>query len=98
MISPVRSEQMLADLADPALNHKFVGAIRARAPRARLYRKSGTWRTWHSDSMLVRGPDWRNYILVAMVESESGGKIISDMVAMVETALGRRPTQVASSS
>ncbi len=96
MINPQRSEQMLSDLVDPALNHKFVGAIRARAPKARLYRKSGTWRSWHSDSILVRGPDWRNYILVAMVESERGGKIIGDMVSVVESALASKPIKVAS--
>lgn len=97
IISPLRSEQMLADLVDPALSHKFVGALRKRAPKARLYRKSGTWRSWHSDSILVRGPDWRNYILVALVESERGGKIIGDMVTVVESALAGKPVKVASS-
>ncbi len=98
MISPLRSEQMLADLVDPALNHKFVGALRTRAPRARLYRKSGTWRTWHSDSILVRGPEWRNYILVAMVESERGDAIIGSLVPAVESTLSKGKLKVADSS
>lgn len=87
MIRPERSEQMLADLVNPALTHKFVGALKAAAPRARLYRKSGTWRTWHSDSILVRGPDWRNYILVAMVGNERGGKIVGELVQAIESVL-----------
>ncbi len=87
LISPERSEQMLADLVDPALNHKFVSAIKQVEPRARLYRKSGTWRNYHSDSILVRGPVWRNYVLVAMTESENGSKVISDLVHAVESVL-----------
>lgn len=87
LISPDRSEQMLQDLVDPALNHKFVSAIKQLEPRARLYRKSGTWRHYHSDSILVRGPVWRNYILVAITESENGGQLINDLVGAVESLL-----------
>ncbi len=87
LISPERSEQMLADLVDPALNHKFVSAIKELQPSARLYRKSGTWRHYHSDSILVRGPVWRNYVLVAMTESDNGSKIISDLVQAVEEVI-----------
>ena len=84
LVSPVRSAQMLKDLSEPALEHKFVASLRVLAPSARLYRKSGTWRNWHSDSILVRGQQWRNYILVALVQSPSGGKIVESMVPLVE--------------
>lgn len=87
LISPQRSEQMLADLVDPALNHKFVGVLKDRQPKARLYRKSGTWRNFHSDSVLVRGPEWRNYILVAITESDNGSKVVSGLVGAVEEIL-----------
>ncbi len=93
LISPERSEQMLADLVDPGLNHKFVSAIREREPRARMYRKSGTWRNYHSDSVLVRGPVWRNYILVAMTESEDGDAIMSDLVPVIEALITEAPEQ-----
>ncbi len=78
---------MLADLADPGLHHKFVRAVEQRAPRARLFRKSGTWKVWHSDSILVWGRTWRRYILVAMVESEEGDRILQEVVPVVEEAL-----------
>ncbi len=84
LVSPERSRQMLQDLSEPALNHKFVAALRLRAPAARLYRKSGTWRDWHSDSILVRGQQWRNYILVALVQSPNGEKIVNTIVPIVE--------------
>ncbi len=84
LVSPERSQQMLSDLSKPALNHKFVAALRSRSPKARLFRKSGTWRDWHADSVLVRGQRWRNYILVALVQSENGEDIVNAMVPLVE--------------
>ncbi len=87
VISAERSGQILAHLADPGLHHKFVGVVEQRAPRARLFRKSGTWKIWHSDSILVWGRAWRRYILVAMVESEQGNRIIEGLVPVVEEAL-----------
>jgi beta-lactamase class A len=87
LISQKRSEQMLSDLSNPALNHKFVKSLTKLAPNAELYRKSGTWKQWHSDSVLVRGVKWRNYILTAMVESGDGSKIIESVVPLVENVL-----------
>ena len=87
LINAERSEQILEDLVDPALHHKFVAAVEKRAPKATLYRKSGTWRNWHSDSVLVKGPNWRNYILVALVESADGEQILRDIVPAVEDLL-----------
>ncbi len=87
LINPHRSQQMLADLSAPGLQHKFVGAIDKLAPDAKLFRKSGTWRRWHADSIMVKGRNWRDYILVAMVEDERGGKIIQDLLPAVEKIL-----------
>ena len=87
VISPERSEKILADLADPGLHHKFVGVLELRAPGAQLFRKSGTWKQWHSDSVMVWGPQWRRYILVGMVEDESGEKILRELLPLVEGVL-----------
>jgi beta-lactamase class A len=87
LISPERSAQILGDLSEPGLHHKFVGAVEQRQPEARLFRKSGTWKDWHSDSIMVLGPDWRNYILVGLVESPDGEKIIRNLLPMVEEIL-----------
>jgi beta-lactamase class A len=87
LINEERSEQMLADLADPGIHHKFVAAIEKREPRAKIFRKSGTWRNWHADSVLVRGPNWRNYILVALVESPDGETILRELVPAAEDLL-----------
>jgi beta-lactamase class A len=84
LISPERSAAMLSDLADPRLHHKFVSQIDERAPDARMFRKSGTWKQWHSDAIMVQGQAWRNYILVALVESEKGESIVRMVLPAVE--------------
>jgi beta-lactamase class A len=84
LVSPERSRMMLADLADPRLHHKFVSQIEERAPDAKLYRKSGTWKQWHADAIMVQGSRWRDYILVALVESDSGESIIRRLLPAVE--------------
>jgi len=87
LINPERSAQMLEDLSAPGLHHKFVNAIDKLAPDAQLFRKSGTWKNWHADSIMVRGKRWRNYILVAMVESPDGETIIRQILPAVEKVL-----------
>lgn len=87
LINEERSAQMLEDLSDPGIHHKFVAVLERRAPLARIFRKSGSWKNWHADSVLVRGPDWRNYILVALVESSDGEKILRDLVPAMEGIL-----------
>lgn len=94
VINPERSRQILADLVDPGLHHKFVSVLERRAPDARLFRKSGTWRVWHSDSVMVWGSEWRHYILVGMVESADGERIMRDLVPVVEDVL-RPPVRLA---
>lgn len=84
LISPERSAQMLDDLVDPHLHHKFVSQIEERAPNAKMYRKSGTWRQYHADAIMVQGTRWRDYILVGLVENENGEAILRKMLPVVE--------------
>jgi beta-lactamase class A len=84
LINEKRSEQMLADLVDPHLHHKFVSQLDELAPKATLFRKSGTWKQWHSDAIMVQGKRWRNYILVGLIESEDGEQILRKVLPAVE--------------
>ncbi|MCM4170033.1 hypothetical protein DHD32_00960 [Arenibacter sp. TNZ] len=88
LVSKGRSKQMLDIMGDPELHHKFVNTLDNIAPDARLYRKSGSWRTFHSDSILVWGnnPN-RRYILVALIDDAGGEQIIRDLVRPVEKVL-----------
>ncbi|MDX1667232.1 MAG: hypothetical protein R3350_08380, partial [Saprospiraceae bacterium] len=74
-------------MEDPELHHKFVNTLDQLAPDANLYRKSGSWRTFHSDSILVWGPVWRKYILVGLVDDPEGENILRALVAPVERVL-----------
>ena len=87
LISPERSAQMLDMLKDPELNHKFVNTLNLVAPDASIYRKSGSWSTFHSDSAMVFDDGWRRYILVALINDPNGESICRQMVNYAEIAL-----------
>ncbi len=88
LVSWQRSRQMLSMLVNPEIEHKFVKTLHRIAPHARLYRKSGTWRNWHSDSVLVwEDNGWRRYIVVALVNSPRGEQILQDLIPVVESVL-----------
>ena len=89
LVNQQRSRQMLEILSDPALHHKFVGVLEERAPDATLFRKSGTWKDWHADSVLVWGPAWRRYIAVALVEAPEGETIMRELIAVIDNLLER---------
>jgi beta-lactamase class A len=83
LINEKRSAEMLDILKDPALTHKFVNTLKRIAPNTAIYRKSGTWKTYHADSVLVWGPE-RRYIIVALIENSNGGNIMKNLVEPVE--------------
>ncbi len=66
-------------LSKPAIRHKFVKGL-ASKPDRRIYRKSGTWRNWHSDAALVE-TDQVRYIAVALMEDSRGGKVLPALIA-----------------
>jgi beta-lactamase class A len=61
---------MLHILSFPDIHDKFVSVMERSIPLAHLYRKSGTWPVWYSDSVLVWDETGGKYILAAMVENE----------------------------
>lgn len=83
LVSFERSAQMLEIMDEPGLHHKFVNSLDALAPQAREFRKSGSWKTYHSDSVLVWGED-RRYILVALINDADGENILRKLVMSVE--------------
>jgi len=93
LVSRERSVQMLEMLRDPQLHHKFVNTYDRLAPGAVLYRKSGTWKTYHADSVLVWGPVWRRYIVVGLIDDRNGEQILRNLVPAVESVLESRPPE-----
>lgn len=86
LVTEKRSLQMLNIMENPALHHKFVNTLDVLAPKARVFRKSGSWSSFHSDSVLVWGPK-RHYILVALINDNAGEQIIRKLVAPIEKIL-----------
>ena len=92
LVTRERSKEMLDIMENPALHHKFVNTLDRIAPDARLFRKSGSWRNYHSDSILVWGEDGRRYILVALVDDPNGEQIIRNLVVPVEKVIKKLRT------
>lgn len=91
LINEERSKQMLEIMEEPELHHKFVNTLDIVAPNARLFRKSGSWKNYHSDSVLVWDESTnRKYILVALIEDSSGEQIIRNLVKPVEESLKKK--------
>ncbi|MBK5209358.1 MAG: serine hydrolase [Flavobacteriaceae bacterium] len=88
LVSRDRSKIMLDILENPGLHHKFVNTLDKIAPDATLYRKSGSWKDYHSDSVLVWDTDpARRYIIVALINDPSGELIIRNLIKPVEKAI-----------
>jgi len=72
LLSHPLNELMKETLSNPGIHHKFVKGLEAK-PGARIYRKSGTWRDYHADSVLVEYGRYR-YVLVGIAQHRDGGK------------------------
>ena len=86
LVSSQRSKEMLDIMKDPALHHKFVNVLDQIAPKATVYRKSGSWKNYHSDSAMVWGPE-RRYIIVALIEDGAGEQIMRKLVRPLDILL-----------
>ena len=53
LVSPEASKDMLDILCQPGIDHKFVASLSRLVNPSQIFRKSGSWRNYHSDSVLV---------------------------------------------
>ncbi len=79
LVSPKQTKMMLNALSTPAIAHKFVKGLE-RYPDLEIFRKSGTWRTYHADSALIR-TDGLAYIIVALANHENGAAWLEQLAA-----------------
>lgn len=86
LVSHEKSKEMLSIMEDPEIHHKFVNSLETVAPNAKLFRKSGSWKNFHSDSILVWGSD-NKYILVALTEDPDGELLLRQLVFKIENIL-----------
>jgi beta-lactamase class A len=86
LVSPEASAAMKTILSDPGITHKFVKGLKEQRPGSRIFRKSGTWRTYHSDSALVER-DGRTYIAVALCNDRSCGAWLKDLIVELDNLI-----------
>ncbi|MFC1689674.1 serine hydrolase [Pseudomonadota bacterium] len=77
LVSPAQSEMMLGTLVDPGVEHKFVKGLKDYRGM-KIYRKSGTWRTYHADSALV-AYGGHAYIMIALANNPNGAKWLENL-------------------
>jgi len=80
-------DEMKSILVDSSINHKFVKGMTEHRPEAKVYRKSGTWRNYHSDSALVERADGRKYIAVGLAQIDSGSQLLEQIIVNLDQAI-----------
>lgn len=71
--------EMREMLSKPGIEHKFVAGLKSR-PGVELFRKSGTWRTYHADAALVEYQNHR-YVIAGLAQNADGGKWLTRLAA-----------------
>ncbi|MGR9099817.1 MAG: serine hydrolase [Gammaproteobacteria bacterium] len=79
LASPSLTREMKEILSKPAIHHKFVKGLEQERPGAKIFRKSGSWRTWHADSAIIENGG-RKLIVVALAENPRGGEWLERLI------------------
>lgn len=82
LISPWASREMKRIMGNPEIRHKFVAGLLAAHPLSRIFRKSGTFRTYHADAAIVERAG-RKYIAVALLEAPERG-ILAELITILD--------------
>ena len=91
LVSPQLSQLMKAILAETEIEHKFVKGLKTVQPDSEIYRKSGTWGPYHSDSAIIEH-DGRRYIAVALAKSRHGEKWLQKLIVALDEVVCQTET------
>jgi beta-lactamase class A len=83
LVSPQLSLLMKSILAETEIEHKFVKGLKSVQPDSEIYRKSGTWGPYHSDSAIVEH-DGRRYIAVVLAKSRHGEQWLQKLIVALD--------------
>ncbi|MGD2099212.1 MAG: serine hydrolase [Desulfobacterales bacterium] len=83
LVSPQLSRLMKTILAETEIEHKFVKGLKSVQPDSEIYRKSGTWGPYHSDSAIIEH-DGRRYIAVALAKSRHGEQWLQKIIVALD--------------
>lgn len=96
LVSEQASKSMKNILSEPGIRHKFVKGL-ADKPNARIFRKSGSWRSYHSDGGIIEH-NGRRYIAVVIANDSNGGAWIEDLIGKFDQLItGDQPQLLAKS-
>jgi len=90
LLGPEMSIKMLEVLSKPGINHKLVKGLRTKYPDAVIYRKSGSWKQYHSDSVMVESGN-NHYIIVGLVEHPNGSRWLTNLAVPLLDLLKQQP-------
>lgn len=88
LVNRSASMKMKAILGNPGISHKFVGGLEGYQPDAKIFRKSGSWRNFHSDSAIIEHKGAR-YIAVALMEHKNGGEWLKRLIRVMDRLVDR---------
>jgi beta-lactamase class A len=91
LVSPQLSQLMKAILAETEIEHKFVKGLKTVQPDSEIYRKSGTWGPYHSDSAIIEH-DGRRYIAVALAKSRHGEQWLQKIIVALDEVVCQTET------
>lgn len=88
LVSPQASMEMKRILGDPGINHKFVKGMSTLPGPTKIYRKSGTWSIYQSDSALIKH-NGHTYVVAALAESSRGESILQHLIVGIDKIIQR---------
>lgn len=88
LVAPELFEDLKEIMSKPAIKHKFVKGLQEKTPDSRIYRKSGTWKQFHSDGGVIVQDDYR-YIAVSLVEHEAAKEGLSRLIVVVDDVVAK---------
>lgn len=91
LVNPSLSNEMKEILSNPGINHKFVKGLSACAPSAKVFRKSGSWQTFHSDSAIVTHGN-KKYILVGLANNPNGALWLEKLAQKADAIILSQPS------
>jgi len=89
LVTPEHSRMMKDVMSGEHIDHKFVKGLRAKIPHFSLFRKSGSWRTFHSDSALIEHHG-KSYIAVALSNHPNGSDWMGRIIVALDDIIVRR--------
>jgi beta-lactamase class A len=91
LVSPYYSRRMLDVLGHTEIETKFAKGILSVDPEPTIFRKSGSWGTFNSDSAIVHRDDGKSYIAVALSDDRAGADWLARLIVELDHIIAELP-------